>query len=153
MTGNASVRTKSLLLIAALAAGTLLAAGGATAQIRSDLSAGVSHLMVAVESARIPQADIGTALDDFAWNGANGESHVVKTGVWGSIKNGVKKAAKAVGSAGKRAGIGVGSAVKKAAKAVANSPFGDGLKRTGKGLKKFGTQAYNAGKKYLLHKN
>src|SRR5688572_32342111 len=79
MTGNASVRTKSLLLIAALAAGTLLAAGGATAQIRSDLSAGVSHLMVAVESARIPQADIGTALDDFAWNGANGESHVVKT--------------------------------------------------------------------------
>jgi len=147
------VRTKSLLLIAALAAGTLLAAGGATAQIRSDLSAGVSHLMVAVESARIPQADIGTALDDFAWNGANGESHVVKTGVWGSIKNGVKKAAKAVGSAGKRAGIGVGSAVKKAAKAVANSPFGDGLKRTGKGLKKFGTQAYNAGKKYLLHKN
>ena len=31
--------------------------------------------------------------------------------------------------------------------------FGDGLKRTGKGLKKFGTQAYNASKKYLLHKN
>jgi hypothetical protein len=147
------MRTKSLFLIAALAAGTLSAAGGATSQVRSDLSAGLSHLMVAPESASILQAAVGTAPGDFAWNGANGESHVVKAGVWGSIKNGVKKAAKAVGSAGKRAGIGVGSAVKKAAKAVANSPFGDGLKRTGTGLKKFGTQAYNAGKKYLLHKN
>ena len=147
------MRTKSLLLISALAAGTLWAAGGATAQIRSDLGTGASHLVVAPESASIPKVDFGTAPRDFVCNDTNGESHIAKTGVWGSIKNGVKKAAKTVGSAGKRAGIGVGSAVKKAAKAVANSPFGDGLKRTGKGLKKFGTQAYNAGKKYLLHKN
>src|SRR5687767_10768591 len=147
------MRTRNLLLIIALVTSSVSTADGATAQVRSDQGMESAQLVIAPDRSNTPQIDLGAAPDIFVWNGTNGESSVAEAGVWGSIKGGVKKVAKAVATAGKRAGTGIGSAVKKAAKVVAKSPLGEGIKRTAANLKKFGTQTYQAGKKYLLHRD
>lgn len=80
------------------------------------------------------------------------DSHVAKTGVWSSIKKGVKKAAKTVATGAKRAGVGVGSAVKRAAKGIAKSPVGQSVVRFGKDIKKGIVAAAKKVKKFYFPK-
>lgn len=102
------------------------------------------------------------------------ESHIVKTGIFSSIKNGVKKAAKAVGTGVKKAATTVGSAAKKvakvvatgakragtgvadgvvrAAKAVAKSPVGQAAKKMASDIKKTAVAGYKIVKKFVTKK-
>jgi hypothetical protein len=84
----------------------------------------------------IPVSSIGFGNDSLPH--AQGiESHVVKTGVWSDVKNGVKTAAKAVATGAKRAGTGVATGVKYAAKVLAKTPPVQGVKNAWRAVKCF----------------
>jgi hypothetical protein len=155
------MRPQMLLLVAALAAATAISTGGATANesrfdrepiAREHLSAPIAQDFRFLEEGRLHADGVEST-----------DSHVAKTGLWGSIKKGVKKAAgaaknvavgaaKAVGTAAKRAGTGVASNVVRAAKAVAKSPLGDTIKKQVSSVKKTVGQVVKAVKKFLAKK-
>ncbi len=142
------------LLMAALTvfSVTAISAGGATAEPRFDREP------IAREHRSAPIAEDFRFFAEgrphvFHADGAeSADSHVVKTGVWSSIKNGVKKAAKAVGTGAKRAATGVASNVKRAAKAVAKSPLVKPFKQIGSDVKKAAGKVVEAVKKFYRKK-